>query len=317
MTKFNLGKCAVTGSLAVLNILLHSIGAFLLWKTCNWATISSQQVMIFNVALCECFESGIWLVFHVFAFLGYERESPQIWYCFDLHFPFDQVLYFLMMAMTLDRLMAVVLGLKYPLYWTVTNTKKLIKAFWGIGIASILASILLRILIGPWYRIEVLYFSLLESSLFIMVALVTYAIIFRKYNKSRYRVRRCQVSGNMDVSRVNSLSIVQTFFKSRFYVSLLIILTYLLFNTIPFCIYVKLSHIGRRKHTPGNVATFISAVFMHLNYTCDAAIYIFLQRTVRKKLFEMVSCSRSDVQRHGCRMQSGGKYPPNFNNDIL
>lgn len=99
-----------------------------------------------------------------------------------------------------------------------------------------------------------IYFKVAESGLFIMVAFVTYAIIFWKYKKSRDAVRQYQDSGNMDENE--SDSIVQTFLKSRFYVSIIIILTYLMFNTIPFCIFIILNQNGTVEHRDRDTATF-------------------------------------------------------------
>lgn len=125
----NTTEYALTGSITILNIFLHILGSYLLWKTYNWTTITTQQLIIFHLSVCEAFESANGVIHHIFAFLGYELESPQMSYGFCFYIAFAQVLYMLMMVITLDRLMAVVLGLKYPLYWTVEKTKKLLKVF--------------------------------------------------------------------------------------------------------------------------------------------------------------------------------------------
>ena len=146
-----------------------------------------------------------------------------------IHAALSTVLFMLMMALTLDRLLAVVLGLKYLSCCTVFRLKKCLVTIWCIGIAYIPLSIVLYHFFGRWFvKVEAISALLATSILFIMVALVTYAVIFWKFMKSRAAVRHSGFS--KDVNQQQS-SIIRTFHQSRFYVSILIILTYLLFNT--------------------------------------------------------------------------------------
>ena len=298
---------AITGSISVLNLLLHLLGGFLLWKTYNWTTIKSQQLILFNLSVCEGLESIVWVIIHILEFIGDGDKQQQKMYATSVHISLSQVLMMLMMALTLDRLMAVVLGLKYPQYWTVKNTKKLLIGFWCVGIAFLLLSIPL----GPWFRrVEALYFTLAQSCLFIIVAFVTYATLFWRYVKSRNALRQYRDSNAEDLN--GSHSIAQTFLESRFYVSILIILSYLVFSTIPFAIIIiskSVSEKGNFKRQYGDGATFMSVISMHLSYTADAVIYIFLQKDVREKLFKTMSCSNEiesrSNQQEGFQTQPG------------
>ena len=114
-------------------------------------------------------------------------------------------------------------------------------------------------LFGPWYhKVEVIYILAAFSILFTVVALVTYAVIFWKYVESRDMTRQHAVP---DSDRSSHTSAVQAFLKSRFYISVLIILTYMLFNTIPF--FALTSSTG-------------VLIPLCLGYTTDALIYIFI-----------------------------------------
>ena len=106
------------------NNLLHFFGCYLLWKTYNWTTITTQQLIIFNLSLCECLDCCFWLIFYSLIFAGYEITSKQLGYLFCVHLGTGTVLYMLMMALTFDRLMNIVIGFRYQSIWTVGKQRK-------------------------------------------------------------------------------------------------------------------------------------------------------------------------------------------------
>ena len=286
----------ITGLITIISNALHLLGCFLLWKTFNWSAITNQQLLIFHISLCEAFISSNWLVNHIFLSSGYSKESAEVSYFVCIHLALMSILYMLMMSLTLGRLLAVVLGLKYSVYCTVEKLKKCLIIFWSIGMICIILFIILYYFLGRWFvKVECVSFIVTISVLFIVVAFVTYAVIFWKYMKSRDAIHRYDPSTNMSQQQA---SIAQTFLNSRFYVSILIILTYLMFNTIPFCTAVILSKNG--KVIERGTSFEIIFVLKHLAYTTDPLIYIFLQKKVRKKLFTTIRCCKGDG-----RIQSG------------
>ena len=191
-----------------------------------------------------------------------------------------------MTFMTLDRLMAVVLGLKYPQYWTIRRTKKTLIVIWGIGLLLLILFEILYNFYGQWQEDEgMMNLWVSFSLLYIVVATVTYAVIFVEYYKSRYTAQRLN---DAEQSESNPTSALQLFLKSRFYVSVLIILTYLLFNTIPLCVASFLKNIEINSQSQS-----IVLLLLYLGYTTDAVIYIFLQKDVRRQLFQLVCFRRS------------------------
>ena len=220
------------------NVFLHLIGIYLLWKTHNPTTITTQQLFIFNISICEFFASFYWLVFDLLRLNGYEKTSKYIGYSQCVHVGLFEVLYMLMFALTCDRLMNIVIGLKYSIYWTVGNTKKLLIAFWITGIGCSVALVFVYYFKGfLWFwQTEAICFTLVQSISFILVSFVVYSAIFWKYKRSRESLRQFQISGPANGNNEHS-SGLQIFRNSRFYVSILIILTFLLFNTIPYCFF--------------------------------------------------------------------------------
>ena len=282
----------ITAAIVISNVFLHLLGCYLLWKTYQWTTITTQQLFIFNLSLCDTLECLYWVGQNFLIVSYYGKDSKYFDYTFCIHIGLGHVLCMLMMAITFDRLLNIAIGIKYSrCYWRVEWTKKLLIIFWIIGIAMFLLSILLCFIWEPWFKtIESIYYALAQSIAFIIVAFLTYAVIFWKYKKSRDSLRQFQNSGNIEGAEQSSA--VQMFRNSRFYVSVLIILTYLLFITIPFCVFVI--HMGKGtfevETTSSKTTTSKVEIMLHLSYTSDAIIYIFLQGDVRKTLFNMIYC---------------------------
>ena len=120
----NVIRYVITTSISILTLSLHLIGCYLLWKTFNWRNVTTQQLLIFNICICECFINCDWLVIYVLEGCGFGYDSQYFGYSFVIHLSLNGILYMVMMFMTLDRLSAVVLSLKYPQYWTVQRTKR-------------------------------------------------------------------------------------------------------------------------------------------------------------------------------------------------
>ena len=282
---------SLTGCLVILTLFLDFLGMYLLCKTYNWRNISTQQLLIFNICACETIENLNWVVHHLLIAIGYTLESPPFKYCMSINLTMSGVLYFLMMLMTVDRLAAVVLNMKYPQYWTVERTKFLLLIIWVQGSVAVITFVLLNVYHREWYEMITIKYTILASSIFYnVVAVFTYIVVFWKYVKSKVRVQRSNDANDGQ----QRLSTVQTFLKSRFYVSVLIILTYLLFNTIPFCVIAIL--FPEDWTANNNSIQFIMVVLLHLAYLSDPLIYIFLQPDVRKQLSKLLSCNGNSTQ---------------------
>ena len=268
---------ALPCSITLLNVFLHSMGNLLLWKSYNWNNVTTQQKVIFHISVVELILNCNWLVMHVIKLLEYSSLTSYIPYFFCIHLALARVLYLMMMFMTLDRLTAVLLGLKYRVYWTVKKTNITLMFIWCIGLVLGVCFILLYRYIGKWsMKIGHTVYSVAASFFHLFVVLFTYTIIFWKYHKSRNSVQNSNTSdGHRNVSTL------QTFIGSRFYVSIFIVFTYFLFDTIPFCVIAFL-----------NTRDLETVIFLllHLGYTADAVIYIFLQKDVRTQFFILIRC---------------------------
>ena len=82
--------------------------------------------------------------------------------------------------------------------------------------------------------------------------------------------------------------------------------TYLIFDTIPFCVH-SLGQIHRLRDYA--VALAVIRILLNLNYTSDAIIYIFLQKDVRKELFKCISRRKHNVNNDKVIVKRRGDFP--------
>ena len=118
-----------------LNVMLHSCGCSLLIFLYNHGNKTTQQLILINLSFIE-FCHNVLII--TVAFLYYsENETLQIISRIFLVFVNTTVLFLYYMAMyflILDRLLAVCLNLKYPIYCTIAKVKSLLIATWLLGI---------------------------------------------------------------------------------------------------------------------------------------------------------------------------------------
>ena len=256
-----------------LNVLLHSLGCFLLWKTYKWNQITTQKLIVFHLSVAE----GLFcLSILVFTALGYFPHYGESWtylrsICFMMYF----VIYFTMLFMTLDRLMAVVLSFKYQLYWRVGRTKKVLATIWFVGFMLGFCLCVILVNTSDNYIKSVLFpafaFSQLVSSIiFVVTAFSTYATIFWKNRKSTNSLRRSGASNGNG----------QRYSRFRYRIPTLIILTFAIFNSVPLLMWFT------------SWSWLMSRVPFALGYMADALIYIFLQPKIRR---ELLSCFKRRV----------------------
>ena len=266
-----------------LNVFLHSLGYFLLCKTYKWSQVTTQQLILFNLSVAEGLFSLLALVEEL---LDYFLPLDVTWswaYFRSIFVMLHFVIYFTMLFMTLDRLSAVALSFKYQLYWRVGRTKKVLATIWFVGfmlgvctcVILIMRSIDIQIIIVLFTAFR--YCQFVSSTVFVVTALSTYAVIFWKYRKSRNELRSSGSSN--ENGQQNS--------RLRFRIPALIIFTFVLFDSFPLCIWV----ISYSSFTSWSLLD-VSRILYALGYMADALIYIFLQREVRKQLF---SCCNKQV----------------------
>ena len=264
---------------ASVNVLLHSTGCVLLLKTYKSSQITTQKLILLHLSISEGLINLNFVVIHVmYLCIDFRSESYKIMFSYIIHPMMSSlyyVIFFIMLFMTLDRLMAVVLNLKYRLYWRVTRTKKVLAAIWIFGLLLNVCFSILAEYPQLYIQLQTMHaiFQLAFFILFVITSLLTYATIFWKYKMSRNSLEADPSNRNGQHQQQHS--------PMHFYIPVLIISTYVIFNATPFIILIFIDEV---------IAVDIAKILYSLGYMSDALIYIFLQPKVRKELF--VCCRR-------------------------
>ena len=229
--------------------------------------------------------------------MGYNETTSLHAHNYAVELMLEGVLYMLMVFMTVDRLCAVLLSFRYPQYWGVDKTKITLVTIWSIGFLVLVCFQILTHFFGVLYAIEeIIYISVTATLLFVLVALVTYVVIFWKFKRSRDSMRSHQ--GNEPQGTAGG------FVKAKFYIPVLIISSYLVFAAIPYIWSIGL-YIGGVAIDSDTEITIIT--LWVTGYMCDGIVYIFLQRAVRKQLWVLLTgCCNTGTNDTGIS-SSGGR----------
>ena len=266
--------------MSLINITLHTIGFFLLLTT---KEIEEEFHMLLITHLCasEIFGSVCWFLIDTLAAVSIctthgatTIAAVQEYLSFLTSTTFLLVYYMLMMCIVLDKLSQIKLHLKYPLY--VQRVKnKLLASIWFIGLVFCVIITLLNKVEGIEYEEAfVKYVYPVFDVTVLLVIIVCYTYIFYKFTELK---RTPKYTGSSNISRFKIL------FKSRFYITLLIVLTFLGLVVIPDLVYlIHLLQVGVI-YIPHPTLL----VLYHFSFTSDAVIYIFLHSSVQRKFINV------------------------------
>ena len=211
------------------------------------------------------------------------------------------IVYYLdMIYLTLDKLLEIMLNIRYPLYWSTTKSNVLMSVTWlfaGILVTSI--SLLHHLTEYNWEEHIFKYcFPILNFS-FIMIAVTSYGFIFHRFKHAQNdpainlapRARKIGTVG--PIPRVIQGHVQPNVFrlirKSRFLTIFLLIITFILFIVVPDSVYLC-QFLNGQESEALNMGCWISYAIGNL---ADCYIYIFMQPALRKQFVDkMLSCRR-------------------------
>jgi len=170
--------------------------------------------------------------------------------------------------------MLILLNIKYPLYWNKRKAIWLLRITWIVGV--LLAVLICLLTYYTDYVWEDTFFNYFYPTLeitFIILAISTYGFIFHKFAKTRTLPVHTHGSQRR--------SLFQIFRASRFYISVWLILTFLLFMVVPDLTYLGVNVAYGYVPEVLKICIFISYAISNI---VDAVIYIFMEPRVRKVL---------------------------------
>ena len=264
--------------LKISNILLHSLGLYLLTCLHKNGGGNVQMVYIMNLSATE-------LIINILSFL---RNLPRVVsfssfnskkfkeivmysYIFDYAI-LKFCLYMWMLYITVDRVCGVLLTLTYPRYWNVYKAKCLVAATWLFSVAIFISMALFYEFDKDEVHLFMIsnYFIIIFDFTFVLISTSSYALIFYRFQKTR---KNSYLGTN--TSQQNLWGI---FRRSRFYISVLLISTYIVFTIFPDLMWTF--------GAVGNAHGFLMSILYAVSYLADGVIYIFMQKKVKKILWK-------------------------------
>lgn len=189
-----------------------------------------------------------------------------------------------------DRMLHILLSIRYEQYWNVKKTWKLITITW---IGNILLSITLAVSMHYHYeyfkknirKIISVYILTILYVAFLVFVIVAYTLMFMRHARPRVN------STSLKTKRSSLFTIF--FVRSRFFISLVLVVVYLTCTVIP-SLTRLMYYIAATSDVPA-VLTYLYLVSTRLSYTVDGIIYTIMQREVRELLHQMLCKKRKSM----------------------
>ena len=285
-------------ALSICNIVVHGIGCHLLWCVLKNTDQSCYIIYVLHLSICQVLMNMLVLLM---TGLKVARSSyVSINTFIDLvYLSGPWLVYFLLMcSITFDRLLEILLHLKYPNYWNELKAKSLMKVVWiAGGILTTFTCLYQKYADNDIRKIFFSYWYPPFHIFFIGLTVTTYIVIFKYFKRSR-RLEPCPNSAQRE--RKNQMPVLSTwkiFLNSQFYICVLLIGTYVIFVVVADSIYLFYRYFRNQK-----IERFIE-IICYLSYTVgstsDAYIYIFIQASVRKLFWKKLRiCQRTNNSFH-------------------
>ena len=199
-----------------------------------------------------------------------------------------------MVLLTSDRLLCIWLHIGYRKFWTLRKTFASIASAWGLCSVVVIGLVTYAYVNNVFgrpateqiFKKAVYHYTLtLLLTLFLIFAIGSYSLMFSKFLSS---------SRTTSSRRRSQNTIFYTFRHSRFFISVLLVVSYLLLMVIPNLVATTLSMAGIT--IPQAIYDCINVCSI-LSDTADGFIYVFLQTSVKRLLFRQTTLRRSTMSK--------------------
>jgi hypothetical protein len=282
-----------------INLILHSIGIYALINVYKNGVQTVEQLYIINLSLVELATQLLDFIRHLPNFLTFSDNASstvqevQYYLKIVLFTGVCPVYYLSMNYITINKLIEVILNIRYSVYWNEGKAKILLKITWCISIIVCIGfSLSYRFYKYQFEDVFYKYVYPMFNFGFIIMATFTYSFIFYQFKQtrlppSRYNSnQRKRYSEDLKKQKSSIASrfvrrstvTLKVFKNSRFYVSVLLILTFLVFLVIPDVVYLVYGIILKNE---SQILETVVQISYELSFLADGFIYIFMQPRVR------------------------------------
>lgn len=264
--------------LSALVLLLHSLALVLLFKIKVQNVNGSQKYLLTSLCLVELCLGANSILFSTFKSLEMVTVL-EIVEIFDL-IPLYLLYLLIMIFITLDRLFEFRLNIKYSFYWSPKKTFYAQTTVFSILILVFVCLIILKVFFTSFDFVKIIMIYVLPQFgiIFMILAIYTYYLIFKKLKRNRRTSRKIKQNIMMQNLRIQNETSTKGF---RVFVPSLIIATFILFSIIPYATMLIYYYVFNEQHQL--LLKFILIMFP-LGWLADAVIYIFTLRQIRRKI---------------------------------
>lgn len=300
------------------NILFHTVGLYLLKVLRRNGHDDNQFLLVMNLSASEIILNQSYIVLFTLSILQHLKPGATL----DILIKYFEILssafinfvyYFSMIYIAINKMLEVQLNIKYQIYCSERNVKRLLYTTWISGFMLSAVIMIMEYLVEFHFHVVLTYFYTTLDIMFIFVVGGAYIFIFHRYRLSRINLPLYTLNNNSAASKQVYLSYWKTFKTSRFHLPCFLIITYLLFTIFP-----KLIAFFIFPYIHDETAKIVSGVHIgvlyHLSFLLDAVIYVFMlspvKRLLLKKLRKVGFFRRHRWSRRNGARQSQNRSPP-------
>lgn len=284
---------ALLNTLRGINIISHMVGCLLLVSLYqDGGEDTPQQLLFINLSSLSAFKNFIFIFTTPFdseAFAHQQVLKFQRYLVVVIEGLIWFMCYISRLYITIDRLIAIWLDLKYSLHCTLNRTKKFLMYNW------LLVAVLLFCLLFVYnsdirsdYQIKKKYIYFVFDLLFLILAVVTFYLIHKRYRRAPSISLAIPMSTLQTTSNLQLPNHFGVFLKSRIYVSVLLIASYCGCKVTANFTFFTIEIVSKQT-SPNTDTDMAKYTVWAITDLIDAAIYIFGYKQVKLLLFKELS----------------------------
>ena len=260
----------VNSFMCPITLILHCLGTFLISCLIHEGSYKIQHLLLLNYSLSiiwACSLNTIGSLVHKYA----HETKRHLFFQVGMYI-FYYILFCAFIFINLDRLLEVLLNIKYPQYITNRRIVVLIVFSWCFVACAI----------APFSTIfrESLYIDIASSIdiCYLVFVTISWTVIFYHFKRSRTHPTMMKIS--------TTISIGATFRKSRFFLPLLLVLSFVSCTIVPDIVLLM----------NGGVYTVCILLLVNTGFyiesTVDAVLYINMDREIKRILWRKLGINR-------------------------
>ena len=265
------------------NIVGHTVGCYVLYSAYR---NREQKILLFYI-LSLSFTEILWnVMLSLHLLLDYVGYQEAMKFVGVLSAGVSGMVYMCYLYIALNRLLEIVLNIRYSIYWNEQKAKSLV---FVTGTSCFLFSTLMAVMsLRPSFgyvrtiRIFYMYIEPPAKALFLLIVIPIYIFLFQKFRKCRTALP--------SLTDVPHPSLWSTFCHSKFYTAVLLTFSYALFMVVP--TFVIRHHVLSSKYTSsGRKKLSLRLLFdivVRLSCLLDVWIYLSTEKYVKQRFWKVL-----------------------------